>query len=185
MKRFLLVVGVVTFLVGFALLDRSSGQAQSPAPANLEPNSLLGTYPAAGQAVYPPMRASPAQTEVNKLMKQLRETEDEAKKGELTKQLEAAVAKLFDEDLKARETELTKLEERLKKLRAQLDRRSKAKDEIIKLQIKVLQNEAEGLGFQGSSSFDEGGRFHSLRTIAPVPRSVPALPPDTSTVPRR
>jgi len=50
--------------------------------------------------------------------------------------------------LENRETELTKLDERLSKLRAQLDRRRKAKTDIIQLQVKVLVNEAEGLGFQ-------------------------------------
>ena len=102
-------------------------------------------------------------------MSQLRETEDEAKKADLTKQLEAAVAKHFDEDVKARETELTKLEERLKKLRAQLERRSKAKAELIQLQIKVLVNEAEGLGFSGASSLGPGGEW----SAKPVPQYWP------------
>jgi hypothetical protein len=81
------------------------------------------------------------------------ETPDEAKqKAELMKQLEAAVAAGFDEDMKVREGELSKLEERLNKLRAQLDRRRKAKGEIIQLEVKVLVNEAEGLGFVGVPS---------------------------------
>jgi hypothetical protein len=81
------------------------------------------------------------------------ETPREAqKKVELTKQLEAAVAEGFDEDMKVREGELSKLEERLNKLRAQLDRRRKAKSEIIQLEVKVLVNEAAGLGFSGGPS---------------------------------
>jgi hypothetical protein len=77
---------------------------------------------------------------------------DAPKKAELTKQLEAAVAESFDEDMKVREGELSKLEERLNKLRAQLDRRRKAKGEIIQLEVKVLVNEAAGLGFSGGLS---------------------------------
>ncbi len=96
-------------------------------------------------------------SEIGRLVKELGETTEEAKKAEITKKLEAAVTKFFDEDQKVRETELAKLEERLKKLRAQLDRRSKAKADIIQLQLKVLVNEAEGLGFSGTSSFDHGG----------------------------
>jgi len=81
------------------------------------------------------------------------ETPDEAKqRAEIMKQLEAAVAAGFDEDMKVREGELSKLEERLNKLRAQLDRRRKAKGEIIQLEVKVLVNEAEGLGFVGVPS---------------------------------
>lgn len=49
--------------------------------------------------------------------------------------------------MKQREAELTKLEERVAKLRAQLDRRKKSKAEITQLQTKVLVNEIDGLGF--------------------------------------
>jgi polyhydroxyalkanoate synthesis regulator phasin len=81
------------------------------------------------------------------------EAPEEAKKrAEIMKQLEAAVAAGFDEDMQVREGELSKLEERLNKLRAQLDRRQKAKGEIIQLEVKVLVNEAEGLGFVGVPS---------------------------------
>jgi hypothetical protein len=81
-------------------------------------------------------------------------------KAELTKQLEAAVTEGFDEDMKVRENELSKLQEQLSKLRAQLDRRQKAKSEIIQLEVKVLLNEAAGLGFsngpgeRGNRKFD-------------------------------
>jgi hypothetical protein len=84
--------------------------------------------------------------EIGRLVGELREA-DESKKAELTKQLETAVAKQFERDMENRETELTKLDERLSKLRAQLDRRRKAKTDIIQLQVKVLVNEADGLGF--------------------------------------
>lgn len=94
---------------------------------------------------------APPLSEIEQLMIQLRDADDDAKKANVTKKLEAAVDKLFDEDLKNRETEWTKLEERLTKLRAQLDRRRKAKAEIIQLQIKVMVNEADGLGFSGAS----------------------------------
>jgi hypothetical protein len=88
------------------------------------------------------------------------ETPGEAKKKvELTKQLEAVVAEGFDEDMKIREGELSKLEERLNKLRAQLDRRRKAKSEIIQLEVKVLLNEAAGLGFSNGPGERGDRRF--------------------------
>jgi len=78
----------------------------------------------------------------------LREADDKTKV-ELTKELETAVATSFDADMKERENDLAKLEQRLNKLREQLDRRRKAKSEIIQLEVKVLTNEAAGLGFSG------------------------------------
>ena len=93
-------------------------------------------------------------SEIEQLMTQLREADDAEKKADLTKKLEAAIVTNFDEDMTSRETELTKLEARLTKLRAQLDRRRKAKPEIIQLQLKVMVNEADGLGFSGASVFD-------------------------------
>lgn len=107
------------------------------------------------------------------------------KKVELTKQLEAAVAEGFDEDMKVREGELSKLEERLNKLRAQLDRRRKAKSEIIQLEVKVLVNEAAGLGFSGGPSQVRRKGFYGLfdsqrrsldSDFDPPPRGLPGVP---------
>jgi hypothetical protein len=109
-------------------------------------------------------------------MNDLRDAEDDAKKADITKQLQVAVDKYFDEDMTARETELTKLTERLMKLRSQLDRRRKAKDEIIRFQIKVMVNEAEGLGFFGASLFDTGSspNPYAWRPVISRPGTSPA-----------
>jgi len=109
--------------------------------------------PATGASPSVPDPNSKEAVEIRRIMHELRHTEENAKKAELTKQLEAAVTKYFDTDLQGRETELAKIEERVKKLRAQLDRRRTAKAEIIQLQLKVLANEAEGLGFSTGSDF--------------------------------
>lgn len=108
---------------------------------------------------------SPARAEIGRVMNELRDAPEE-KKADLTKQLEAAVASYFDDDMKTREAELTRLEERLSKLRSQLDRRRKAKADIVRLQIQVLANEAEGLGFSAASSFDS---WMTPRGMAPMP----------------
>jgi hypothetical protein len=90
---------------------------------------------------------------LRRLTEELREAGDEKKKTEITKQLESVVGDIFDLDMKGREAELSKLEARLKKLREQLDRRRQARGEIIQLEVKVMMNEAAGLGFssQGRS----------------------------------
>ena len=67
-----------------------------------------------------------ARREIHRLVNELREEEDAAKKKDLAKQLEEGVTKVFNEDLQAREAELKKLEERLQKLRSQLEKRRQA-----------------------------------------------------------
>lgn len=91
--------------------------------------------------------AGEAHPSIDQLMNQLRESDDDAKRTALIELLTQAVDQDFDVDLTAREVELNRVEERLKLLRVQLERRRKAKAEIIELQIKVMVNEADGLGF--------------------------------------
>jgi hypothetical protein len=74
-----------------------------------------------------------------------------AEKGEAHTKAEATLkdllAKHFEADMQKRQAELKEMEVRLKKLQDQFARRQTKKDEIVDLQIKVLLNEAEGLGF--------------------------------------
>jgi hypothetical protein len=85
---------------------------------------------------------------------------DEKQKAELAKKLETAVGALFDSDLAEREQQLAQVEQQLKNLRSVLDRRRQAKSEIIQLEVKVLTNEAAGLGFSVPESVRSGkGRF--------------------------
>jgi hypothetical protein len=63
----------------------------------------------------------------------------------------------FDEDMARRESELTKIEERLAKLRDLHNRRRAKKQEILDLQMKVALNEAEGLGFYDGEVQGRGG----------------------------
>jgi hypothetical protein len=102
-----------------------------------------------------------ARAKVAKIQRELRDAEDN-KKPELTKQLETAVSECFDQDMKVREGELTKIEQRLAKLRARVDKRKKARTDIIQLEMKVLENEADGLGFapiSGSDHYSYGYGF--------------------------
>ena len=96
-------------------------------------------------------------SDIRRLTEELREAGDEKKKAEITKQLESVVGEVFEMDMKGREAELSKLEARLKKLREQLDRRRQARGEIIQLEVKVLVNEAAGLGFSSQGRSGEFG----------------------------
>lgn len=105
-----------------------------------------------------------AQSATSKVVRKLRENKDETKRSELIKELEAAVSTQFDEDMKVREGDITKLEERIANLRTQLDRRRRAKPEITQLQTKVLINEADGLGFSNTPT---GGAYQAYPMASP------------------
>jgi hypothetical protein len=122
-------------------------------PAQASENPFQSGVPGVINFTIDPNASSPQAVELGRIMSELRNTEDSAKKAELTKKLESAVTKSFDADLKNREAELAKIEERIKKLRTQLDRRRAARSDIIQLQLKVLTNDAEGLGFSAGADF--------------------------------
>ena len=48
------------------------------------------------------------------------------------------------------------MEERLKSLRQQLEKRKASKDEIVNLRFKTIMNNVEGLGFPGDEGLQEG-----------------------------
>lgn len=77
----------------------------------------------------------------------LRDAKDEGAKTAAQGQLLELLNKVFEDDMHRREEELHQVEERTRNLRALMDRRREKKDEIVDLQIKVLLNEADGLGF--------------------------------------
>src|SRR5262245_33112468 len=188
MKR-CLVVAAALGLAGWLLF--SAGRGQSPLNAlTQQPGGVGGgagfgaPYGLPGGSVANPA-AGRTRPETSKLVAELRDATEEAKKTEITKKLETAVTKFFDEDQKAREAELTKLEERLKKLRAQLDRRSKAKADIIQLQLKVLVNEAEGLGFSGTSVPEAGASQFLAYPVFPGAANANPLTPAAIPAPAR
>ncbi len=168
MKKHLWSMIALGVFVGLFLAANSwAQQNQPPAAGTLLPFPLLETTPTLeftkvlrdttrdGRGSFYEEKEPdfPAErTRIQQLMIELGEATDDAKKQDLIKQLATAVTANFEEDMTSREAELTKLEERLAKLRAQLDRRRKAQGEIIQLQLKVMINEADGLGFSGASA---------------------------------
>ncbi len=86
---------------------------------------------------------------VEKLRSAKEGPDKEAAKKELLHLLEQS----FTRDLEHREQEVAEVESRVKKLREQIERRKKAKDEIVGLRLKTIVNETEGLGFSGLQNF--------------------------------
>lgn len=72
-------------------------------------------------------------------------TEDE--KQVMKSDLKKRLLDYFEKDLAERESKLKPLEDRVKKLREQIDKRRAAKEELVDLQLKLIEHQAEGLGF--------------------------------------
>jgi hypothetical protein len=127
---------------------------------------------------FPKMKGFPRHlTQIQEVAEKLRDAKEESDKAAAQQELTALVDKLFEEDMRVREQELTDIAARLDKLRVQLDRRRAKKQDIVDLQIKVAINEAEGLGF--SSQPKNGGAFN-FRFESPVFTSSPGdlmIPP--------
>lgn len=65
--------------------------------------------------------------------------------------IELQLTTQFESDLKQREKELLEVEQRVKSLREQLDKRKAAQADIINLRLQTLINDANGLGFPDSN----------------------------------
>ncbi|MFO0789860.1 MAG: hypothetical protein U0805_10405 [Pirellulales bacterium] len=150
---------LIISLLGVAASKYAAAQSSVPievpppvstaVPAQAPPNVLWAQAPAVIAAPqlrfqYRTAGVSPA---IDAAAAELRDATTDEAKSAARKKLTALLNKTFDEDMKGRETELKKVEERVKKLRAQYQKRIDKKQEIVDLQLKVLENEADGLGF--------------------------------------
>ena len=77
----------------------------------------------------------------------LSEAKDDDAREEAERRLNNLLNEYFEEDMKRREEELANVERRVKELRDLLERRREKKEDIIELQVEVLRNEVDGLGF--------------------------------------
>jgi hypothetical protein len=183
----MIVVLLTAIVTGLVCIGSGWGQSGIPAdPAVLNINSDT-TEPESRQTKVRPLvltgngsfvtgqdaSATSIRSEIKQLVDKLHQTNDPAAKADLLKRLETAVSKLFDEDLKMHEAHLSQLEERVTKLRGQLERRRKSKAEITELQTKALAIDAEGLGFSGPPLLEDSVlKIYTGPTVA-----LPGLPP--------
>lgn len=101
----------------------------------------------------------------------LRSDKPDSEKEAARKSLRDLLSTGFDQDLASRESELQDLESRVQKLRSQLDKRKAAKQEIIDLRLKTIQNEADGLEYPSTGT----PIGPTIPNTDPVPNSVPSL----------
>ena len=100
--------------------------------------------------------------------RKLREARSDDDKQAARAALRQLLATIFANDMQAREQQAQEIEARLEKLREKYKERENAKDEIIDLQLKVLEQDADGLGFPGVGSPSEW---------APRAQDLPDIPP--------
>jgi hypothetical protein len=92
-------------------------------------------------------------------IEKLRSAKDDAEREPAKKELTQLLDQSFSRDLERREHEVSEIESRVKKLREQIEKRKKAKEEIIGLRLKTIVNEVEGLGFPGPLGFERPPGF--------------------------
>ena len=104
-----------------------------------------------------------AEQHLRTVMSKLRNAKESENRQASIKELKPALEAYFAADLKVREQEIAGIQSRVENLDKQIERRRNARDEIVSLQLEVLTNEADGLGFfstsaPGSVRFQYNGR---------------------------
>jgi hypothetical protein len=119
-----------------------------------------------------------AMNRIREAAKALVEAEDEDAREDAERGMNELLDEYFEKDMERREEELANVERRVKELRELLERRREKKDDIIRLQVEVLRNEADGLGF--FSAEGPGGPQHQyglMFSAQPAPAvAFPQLP---------
>ena len=121
--------------------------------------------------------ASGFENEIRQASERMRNATDDSKKADAKQQLGNLLNQYFDQDTLRREQELASIEERVKNLRAQLAKRKEKKQEIIDLQMKVAENEADGLGFFSTQGPEQNVNFLYVNPATAAPMVAPGLAP--------
>jgi TolA-binding protein len=166
---------MMAYLNGALAQDNAAGNRQ------LSPNATLEVKPVPGQRFFNNFAEQQVQgpnpQRTHELLSQYNQTEDEAERAKIVKELTAVAAEEFDARQESREKQLQQLEEQLKKLRSVHARRAKEKDEIVRDRVRQLLRDADGLGWGSDGGADP---------VIAVPRTsaVPALPAGVAPVTR-
>lgn len=158
----------------------AAGPAASAYRAVTRPRTVMETY----YITLQPEEVA-EQKELQGLIEVLHSDKTAGEKEKAKGSLGALLQKQFTRDVERREKEVAELEERVKKLRSQLEKRKEAKEKIISLRLTTIQNEAEGLGFPEEGRGGGNGPYVFEKPVAPgaspyggggVPQPVPVPP---------
>lgn len=88
-----------------------------------------------------------ASREVEKAIAKLKESDAGPARQAAQKLVEQKLSELFDLKTKSREEQISALEKRLVEMRSQLEKRADQKNDIVRLRLQTLVNDANGLSF--------------------------------------
>jgi len=104
--------------------------------------------------------------EAEELLSQYAGSDDAAEQKKLKADLRQALAKQFDVQKQRRELELVRIEERVRKLREQIKKRTDARETIIDRRLEQLVNDAEGLGWTpGAAGLHDGQQIRVYQSV--------------------
>lgn len=107
------------------------------------------------------------QSDMHNAISELKKSESDDDRKAAIENLRGVLEDQYDESLDNYEKYLASLEEQIKEMRSQIDKRRDAKMELVDLRLKMLVNEADGLGWPD----ERPGRFFSgqgFRNIYPT-----------------
>lgn len=116
--------------------------------------------------------AAAHEQKARELLSKYSATENQEERAKLVEQLSSVVSEQFEARQQARQQELERLEEQLKKLRQLHDRRASEKSQIVEDRVRQLLREADGLGWGAEE------QQHRNFYVAPVTGfgAVPGVP---------
>lgn len=117
--------------------------------------------------------------QLRELMKQYKDADGEDQ-DELENKIRSTLEEQYDEFLAQNEKQIEQLQERLNKLKDQLDRRRRAKSKMVDLEFERMANEAEGLiwpdrQFGGATLWRTGPTGLGVNP-GPLPDAAPVMP---------
>lgn len=141
-----------------------SGQADADAPTAVaeSPRRSSTIWSRSPGAIFPTTayglaRRDSTDSKIQAAAKELRQAESSSERSEAKDKLMGLLSEDYDSRLKEYEEYLDGLEKQLEEMRGKLRKRRQAKDDMIDLRIKVLEAEADDLGWptrmRGSRAF--------------------------------
>jgi hypothetical protein len=164
---FVTLAGVAVASTGFAQSVTTPGSSFKR-PVSVAPGQPSGFPEGPAHVPKPKSKA----TKLQEASEQLKQAEGTEARKEALAKLSRLVNEIFDEDLKRRESEVDDIRDRVRKLKALIDKRKKSKDRIVDLQYRIQVNEVAGLGF----SVKQKTRSQSLHGVyVEIPGMVGAM----------
>ena len=171
MKRYGIFLAVFTLLFAVHVdAQQVSGWPSAPPAQLVQPGVPAIAAWSVGQ------RAE--NSDYRKAIQAIKDAESEADKAKAVESLRGVLETQYETSLENYESYLDKMEEKVRELRKQIDRRRDAKMEMVDLRLKILTSEADGLGWpdeRPSRYFLGPGQ--SLRGLSPfAPQNLYTVP---------